>query len=75
MNITLRQLLPQVAGRVMVKQPYTYTAPDTTIFNSLDDMTQYFSDDELDRYIETVTTYEGYSEAMLLIIMKEVARP
>lgn len=75
MTITLRQLLPQVSGTVRVKQPYTYATPDATMFECGENMLRYFTNEELDRNIDTVTVYEGYSTPMLLIIMNEVERP
>lgn len=54
MNLTLRQLLPQLSGMIHVVQPKKGEDSDLTVFWSDEDMNKHFSDDELDNEISFV---------------------
>lgn len=72
MNLTLRQLLPQCKGMARVVQPFTYSVPEVTIFETTENMCRYFSDDELDRYINNVSVHDGFSTPTLMITLVEL---
>lgn len=68
MNLTLRQLLPQCIGIVYVVQPFYTGDTNQTVFVSNENMSDSFSDDELDREIESVIAVDD----CLNIMMKEL---
>lgn len=68
MQLTLRQVLPQLSGQIYVLQPKKGENTDLTIFWSDYNMNTYFTDEELDNEIEYVTA----DCDTLKIIMKEV---
>lgn len=68
MELTLRQLLPQLSGLIHVVQPKKGEKADLTIFYSDYDTNTYFSNEELDQEIEYVIAIND----TLNITMKEV---
>lgn len=68
MNLTLRQLLPQLSGLIHVMQLKKGEKADLTIFYSDYDMNTYFSNEELDHEIEYVIAECD----RIKIMMKEV---